>query len=117
MERIYSEGPASFTQPDEFKLRKLTVRLGNAYVRLGARDRNKVMRALEQFTFGTKSRVGYWDMWSKDELKCCYLQLKPISQKMAKDLRRWASKLLRLGHNNRLALKCLTDELDGREDH
>jgi hypothetical protein len=114
MGQTYSEGPDSGPQPDEFKLRKLKVTLGNAYVRLAARDRRKVMRTLEQFAFGKKSSVGYWDPWSKDEMKRCHLQLKPISPKMANDLRRWASELLKVGWNNRLALKSLMDELDGR---
>ena len=114
MEETYSEGPVSEPQPDEIKVRKLKVTLGNAYVRLAARDRQKVMRTFKQFAFGTKSSVSYWDPWSKDEMKRCYLQLKPISQKMANDLRRWASELLKVGWNNRLALKSLMDELDCR---
>ena len=69
------------------------------------------MRLLEQFTFGKTSTASYWDRWSKDDMKSCYLQLQPISQKMANDLRRWASELLKAGRNNKLALKCLMDEL------
>jgi hypothetical protein len=69
------------------------------------------MRLLEQFTFGKTSTTSYWDRWSKDDMKCCYLQLHPISQKMANDLRRWASELLKAGRNNKFALKCLMDEL------
>ena len=45
-------------------------------------------------------------------MQACYLQLKSISQKMANDLRRWASELLKTGWNDRLALKSLMDELD-----
>lgn len=114
MEQICGEDPVSIPEPDEFKLRKLTVALANAYVQLAARDRQKVMRSLEQFTFGKKSSVGYWDPWTKDELKNCYLQLKPISQKMANDLRRWGSELFKAGWNDRLSLKVLMDELHVR---
>ena len=39
------------------------------------------------------------------------LQLQPISEKTANDLRRWASELLKIGCNNRLALRYLMDEL------
>jgi hypothetical protein len=98
-------------QPDDFKLRKVLVNLGNAYVRLAARDRRKVMRLLEQLAFGKASSVSYWDRWSKEDMKRCYLQLQPISQKMANDLRRWASEHLKAGRNNKLTLKCLMDEL------
>jgi len=114
MEQTYSEAPVSRPQPEEFKLRKLKVSLGNAYVRLAARDRQKVIRAMAEFTFGKKSSATYWDPWSNDEMKRCYLQLKPISKKMANDLRRWASEHLKAGWNNRLALKALMDELDCR---
>jgi len=51
MEQTYSEAPVSRPQPEEFKLRKLKVSLGNAYVRLAARDRQKVIRAMAEFTF------------------------------------------------------------------
>ena len=106
-----SVGPVLGSPPDGFKLRKLIVNLGNAYARLSARDRRKVMRCLEQFTFGTNSSAAYWDTWSKDDAKRCYLQLQPISQKMANDLRRWAAELLKTGGNKKLAVKCLMDEL------
>ena len=72
------------------------------------------MRALEQFTFGKAKEASYWDRWSKEDAKSCVFQLKPISSKMATDLRRWASKLLKIGCNNKLALKCLMDELTVR---
>jgi hypothetical protein len=114
MVQTHSEGTVPGPQPGEVKLRKLKVTLGNAYVRLAARDRQKVMRTLKQFAFGKKSSVSYWDPWSKDEAKLCHLQLKPISPKMANDLRRWASELLKVGWNNRLALKSLIDDLDCR---
>jgi hypothetical protein len=114
MVQTHSEGAVPGPQPGEVKLRKLKVTLGNAYVRLTARDRQKVMRTLEQFTYGKKSSASHWYFWSKDEMKSCYLQLKPISQKMANDLRRWALELLKVGHNNRLAAKSLMDELSCR---
>jgi hypothetical protein len=111
MGKALSEGPVQGLQPEGLKLRKLKVNLGNAYVRLTAADRRKVMRLLEQFTFGKASTASYWDRWSKDDAKSCCLQLQPISQKMANDLRRWASELLKTGGNDKLALKCLMDEL------
>jgi hypothetical protein len=114
MNKTSSEGLVSGPQPDEIKLRKLMVILGNDYVRLAARERKKVMRALEQSAFGKKSSVGYWDPWSEDEMKRCYMRLKPISPKMANDFRRWASELLKVGRNDKLAIKSLMDELDCR---
>jgi hypothetical protein len=114
MEKEFSEALAQGPPLDSFKIRKLLVNLGNAYVRLAARDRQKVKRALKQFAFGKASSAFYWDRWSKDDAKRCYLLLKPISPKMANDLRRWASELLKRGHNNKLALKCLMDELEVR---
>jgi cellobiose phosphorylase len=98
-------------QPDFVKLRKFVVNLGNAYVRLAAKDRRKVMRLLEKLAFGKASSVSYWDRWSKDDMKSCCLQIQPISQKMANDLRRWASELLETERNKKLDLKCLMDEL------
>jgi hypothetical protein len=115
MKKTYGEWPVADLQPDNFKLRKLVVNLGNAYVRLAARDRRKIIRALEQFAFGKTSSVSYRDPWFKGHMKCCYLQLQPISQKMANNFRRWASELLKTGHNNRLALKSLIDELFCRQ--
>lgn len=101
-------------QPDDFKLRKLVANLGNAYVRLAAKDRQKVMRLIEKFTFGNASSVSYWDRWSKDEMTRCFLQMKPVSAKIANDFRRWANELLKAGRNYKLALKCLMDELQVR---
>ena len=109
MGKTFNERPAAGLQPDEFKVRKLIVNLGNAYVRLVARDRRKVMRLLEQFAFGKAST--YWDRWSADDMQACHLQLQSISPKMAKDFRRWSSELLKAGDNTTLALNCLIDEL------
>jgi hypothetical protein len=89
----------------------LTVNLGNAYVRLAPCDRRKVMRLLKQLAFGKADSASYWDLWSKDGAKTCYLLLKPISTKMANDFRRWTSERLKTGLNNKLVLKCLMDEL------
>ncbi len=114
MAKAYSDGLVTGPQPSDFEIRKLIVNLGNAYVRLAARDRRKVMRLLEQFAFGKASSVSYWDRWSKDEMKRCFVQMKPISPKMANDFRRWAAELLEAGRNNKLALKCLMDELEVR---
>ena len=96
---------------DALELRNLEAHIGNSFVRLSAVDRKRAMRALGEFVFGNNCSFAYWDLWSKAEMKTCYLRLKPISQEMANDLRRWASEHLEAGHNNRLALKCLIDEL------
>jgi hypothetical protein len=111
MAKKYNDEPVSEPQPNDFKLRKFRVNLGNAFVRLTAPERLKVMRALGQFVFGKNSSVAHWDLWSKSEMMTCYLQLKPISQEMADELRNWASEHLKAEHNNRLALKSLIDEL------
>jgi hypothetical protein len=111
MAKTHSVRSVARLQPDDLELSNLTVILGNAYVRLAARDRRKVMHLLEQLAFGKASSVSYWDLWSNDDMQACCLQMKPISPKMANDLRRWASVLLKAGNNNKLALKCLMDEL------
>jgi hypothetical protein len=104
-------GPNAGQKLDALELSKVEAHLGNSFVRLSAVDRKRAMRALGEFVFGKNSSFAYWDLWSKAEMKTCYLRLKPISQEMANDLRRWASEHLKAGHNNRLALKCLIDEL------
>ena len=114
MEKTCGDGLVAGPQPNDFEIRKLVVNLGNAYVRLAARDRLKVMRALKQFAFGKNSSASYWDRWSEDEMKRCFLQMKPISPKMANDFRRWAAEHLEAGRNNKLVLKCLMDELEVR---
>lgn len=114
MAKTCSNGPVQGPSPDDFKYHKLMVSLGNTYVRLTAARRRRVMRAFEKFTFGKNSSVAEWDLWSKDDLKSCVLQLQPISPKMAKDLRQWALVLLKAGYNNKLKLKCLMDELEVR---
>ena len=114
MKKTNSEGPVAWPQPDNIKLRKLEVRLGNLHVRQTKRNRLTVMRALKQVTFGKASSVSYWDRWSKDEMKRCFLQLQPVSEEMANDFRCWAFELLKTGSNNKLMLKCLMDELEVR---
>ena len=114
MKKTLDDGRVFGLPLDNFKLRKLVVSLGNTYVRRRTADRRKVMRALKQFAFGKAKEVSYWDRWSKEDAKRCYLLLKPISPKMANDVRRWASELLKTGNNNKLALKCLMDELEIR---
>jgi hypothetical protein len=114
MQKATSEGPVIGPQPDNLKLRKLIVRLGNAYVRLTPRDRRKVMRLLKQLAFGKADSASYWDLWSKDDAKSCYLLLRPISTKMSNDFRRWTSEHLRARGNCKLVLKCLMDELEVR---
>jgi hypothetical protein len=111
MRKTNGNGPVVGPPPDFLEFPKLIVGLGNAYVRLSARDRRKVMRALKEFAFGKANTASYWDLWSKDDAECCYRKLKSISPKMANLLRRWASEILRIGRNNKLALKCLMDDL------
>ena len=111
MEKTHSVGSVG-PRPDDVKLHKLMVNLGNAYVRLAERDRRKVMRLLDQITFGKGSSGSYWERWSKDDMQAWYLKLKPISPKMANDLRLFASVLLKTGRNDKLALRWLVDELD-----
>ena len=97
--------------PNDFKIHKLLVSLGNTYVRRTAADRRKVMRALNKFAFGKSNSVFLCDLWSEDDAKSCYLELKAISPKMANDFRSWAAELLRVGHNRMGALKRLEDTL------
>ena len=114
MPQKYRENSLLYPDSHEIRHRKLIVSLGNAFVRLTARDRQKVIRILTQFTFGNANNIAYWVPWSKNELKRCNLQLIPISQKMANDLYRWGSELLKAGYNKRIALKRLLDELHYR---
>ncbi len=111
MKKTHVGGPYVGLKLYALEFRKLEARLANLFVRLTAADRREVMRALGQFVFGENSSAAYWDLWSKAEMMTCYLQLKPISQEIADELRRWASEHLKVGHNNRLALKPLVDEL------
>lgn len=114
MAKIGSAGLVPGPQPNDFEIRKLTVKLGNAFVRLTAAKRRKVIRAFKEFAFGNARSVSYWDRWSEDEMKRCFLQLQPISPKIANGFRRWAVKHLETGRNNKLVLKCLMDELEVR---
>lgn len=114
MAKIGSVGLVPGPQPNEFEIRKLTVKLGNSFVRLTAAERRKVMRALEQFTFGKATSVSERDLWSKDEAKTCYQVLKLISPKMANDFRRWTSEHFKAERNIKLTLFCLKEELEYR---
>jgi len=109
-----TDGLIAEPQPNNLNISKLIVNLANDYVRLGKCDRRKAMRVLKKFLLGKASSVSYWDRWSKDDMKCCYLQLQPISKKMANDFRRWAAELLKAERNNKLALICLIDDLEVR---
>lgn len=114
MKKTHCDGPVQGPPPEDLEFRKILVGLGNEYVRLGARERRKVMRALKEFAFGKAKTASYWDVWSEDEAECCYSKLKFISSKMANLFRRWASAILTVGRNNKLGLKCLMDELEVR---
>ena len=78
MEKASSEEPVQGPPPDGLKLRKLMVNLGNAFVRLTAADRRKVMRLIQHFAFGKNRTVSYWEHWSNDGLKFCCLQMKRL---------------------------------------
>jgi hypothetical protein len=107
----YSGGSDAGLQPDALEFRKMVVNLGNMFVRLAAAERRKVLSILEGVAFGKKTTVSYLDRWSKADMRTCYAQLQPISQKMANGWRRGASEYLKTGDNNCLAMKCLMDEL------
>lgn len=111
MSKAFNGGPIAKPQPDDLKLRKLVVKLGNAYVGLSTQDRRKVLRLLERVIFGEKTAVSFWDRWSQEDMRACYTQLQPISQKIAKVWHRWASEHLKTGHNICLVVRCLMDEL------
>jgi hypothetical protein len=113
MKKTHSVRSVAGSQRNYFKLRKSLVNLGDEYRRLAPCDRRPVMRILEQFS-GNIEEATYWDRWSMEEAKSCFLKLKPISPKMANDLRRWASELLKTGGNDKLALKNLMLELTMR---
>jgi replication-associated recombination protein RarA len=111
MHQTSNQSRAAEPQVDTIKLREVKVNLGNVFVRLAAGDRRKVLRLLEQLVYKKTGTTSYRDRWSKDDMRACYLKLRAISQKMANGFRRFASMLLKAGHNNCLAMKCLVDEL------
>jgi hypothetical protein len=111
MENEFNEGPVQRPLPDYLKFHQVIINLAKGYLGLEVSDRQNVMHALEQFAFGEAKTASYWDVWSKDDVERCYLQLQPISQEMANDFRYWAAAVLSVGRNNKLALKCLMDEL------
>ena len=115
MGKTHVEGPNMGLQVDAIELRKVEVNLGNAFVRLAAADRRKVLRSLEQLVYGNSETTSHWDPWSKDDVRRCYRKLLRISQEMADGWGRWAFKLLKTGNNTRLNMKCLVDELVCRE--
>ncbi len=110
MEKTHRKGSVAVTWPDDSKFRKVNARLRNAFMRLAAPDREKVRRIIAQFTFGKACSTSYWEWSSKENLESCYRQLQRISQKMADDLCRLASELLRLKPGYYLALKSLTEQ-------
>ncbi|MFZ0959760.1 MAG: hypothetical protein WAO35_02565 [Terriglobia bacterium] len=115
MKKTHREGSVAVTWPDDDKFRKVNAKLRNAFMRLAASDREKVMRIITQFTFGKACSISYWEWSSKENLESCYRQLQRISQKMAEDLRSLASELLRLKPGYYLALKSLTEKARRRK--
>ena len=113
MKQTYSD-EAGAEQPDEFAIRKLSVTLSDAFVRLAARDRAQVMRLLEQFAFGKDSLALYRESWSRDNMKSCCQQMQLVSPEVANALRRWGSELLKAEYNDKWTLKCLIDQLTFR---
>lgn len=113
MNQTQNQGWDVGPQLDTLKVDKIVANLGNIYVRLAARDRRKVMRLLEQVI--DKNTGTYdWDRWTEDEERACYLQLQPISQKMANGWRRWASAHLKAGQNYLCAIRFLVGTLTWR---
>jgi cellobiose phosphorylase len=82
-----------------------------AYVRLPARERRKVLRLLQRLAYRKTGTNSYWDRWTTDDMRACYLKLQPISQKLANGWRRWASPHLKAGLNYRLAMIVLVDSM------
>ena len=115
MGKTHVEGPNMGLQVDAIELRKVEVNLGNAFVRLGAADRRKVLRSLEQLVYGNSETTSHWDLWTKDDVGRCYRKLLRISQEMADGWGRWAFTLLKTGNNTRQNMKCFVDELVWRE--
>ena len=115
MGKTHVEGPNMGLQVDAFELRKLEVNLCNVFVRLGAADRRKVLRSLEQLVYGNSETTSHWDLWTKDDVGRCYRKLLRISQEMADGWGRWAFTLLKTGNNTRQNMKCFVDELVWRE--
>jgi hypothetical protein len=111
MTKTCSEGLLAGPQPNDFKIRKLLVSLGNTYVRCTPAERRNIMRALKTFAFGKAKSISLYDTWSEDDAKTCDQTLKAISPKMANDFRRWAAELLRDGRNIVGNVKRLEDEL------
>ena len=111
MEKKHVEVPDVGLRHDHFNIRKLGVKFRNACMRVATPDHRKVMRLaapdrqrvkdlLEQFTFGDITTGSYRGTRSKDDIKCCYLQLQSFSPKIANDFRRWAFDLLKAEHKS-----------------
>jgi hypothetical protein len=64
MGRIISARSGAEPLPDDFKIHRLLVNLGNAYVRRSAAERRNIMRAFNKFAFGKAKSASYWDLWS-----------------------------------------------------
>lgn len=115
MKKTNGEGPVAALRPIELRLRRLVIKLGKAYVRLAEPDRQRVMRLTEEFSSGKTSTASHRYPWSKADIERCYLQLQPISQKMANDFRRWASEYRETEHQFRLAFRVRIAELVRRK--
>jgi hypothetical protein len=115
MDKTKSNERAAGPQFDFTKTLKAEVKLGNAFVRLTAKDRRKVLRLFEHLLYGKlQGKVGsspFWDQWTEDDMLAFYQQLLPISQKMANDWRGWACEYLKGGCSIRAAVEFLVDEL------
>ena len=73
------------------------------------------MRFLERLVYNkTNNITSYRDSRTKVDLQDCYMELRPISPKLATCFRRLATMLLKAGHNNCLAMKAVVDELEVR---
>ena len=73
------------------------------------------MRLTEEFSTGKTSTASHRYPWSKADIERCYLQLQPISQKMADDFHSWASEYLETEHLFRSAFRSRIAELVRRK--
>ena len=111
MKKTNGKGPLAVLGPIELRLDRLLGKLVKAYGRLAEPDRQRVKRLTFEFSSGKTSTASRHHAWTKADIKRCYLQLQPISQKMANDFRLWASEYRETEHQFRLAFGSLIADL------
>ncbi len=110
MKKTNLEWPASALRPIELKLRRLVSKLARACVRLAEPDKQMAVHLLVEFC-SRKTRASHRYAWLKADIERCYLQLQPISQKIANDFRSWASQYRETEYQFRLAYRSRIAEL------